>query len=527
MRPSLSLLPALLLASLSVAPAAPAAAQPSDAASAGPAPALYAQHCASCHGATRLGGMGPALLPENLGRLKPAEALATIRDGRAATQMPAFAAKLDAAQLQALADFVYTPPAVAPVWGIDEIRASRTFDAEAARLPARPVYDADPRNLFVVVELGDHHVTVLDGDRFRPLTRFASRFALHGGPKFSPEGRFVYFCSRDGWVTKYDLWNLRTVAEVRAGINARNLAVSDDGRFVMVANYLPQTLVLLSADELAPLKLYPVADAAGHGSRVSAVYTAAPRGSFVAALKDVQEVWEIPYRDDLPPVHAGPMQDDRAGAAGRSAALEPRRIALDDVLDDFFFDPAYRHLIGASRDGGKGQVIDLDAGTRVATLDLPGMPHLGSGITWEWQGRPVLATPNLKESAITVIDMTNWQVIKRIPTLGPSFFMRSHAQLDTAWIDVSLGRERDAMQLIDKNTLEIRTTIRPQPGRTAAHVEFTQDGRQALISIRERDGALVVLDTQSLTEITRLPMAMPSGKYNVHNKITRDAGTSH
>lgn len=517
---------AVLLASL-LAPVGVVAesAPPPAAADAGPAPALYAQHCASCHGETRLGGMGPALLPENLGRLKPAEALATIRDGRTATQMPAFAATLDAAQLQALADFVYTPPAVAPVWGIDEIRASRTFDAEAARLPARPVFEADPRNLFVVVELGDHHVTVLDGDRFRPITRFASRFALHGGPKFSPEGRFVYFCSRDGWVTKYDLWNLRTVAEVRAGINARNLAVSDDGRFVMVANYLPQTLVLLSADELTPLKLYPVADAVGHGSRVSAVYTAAPRGSFVAALKDVQEVWEIPYRDDLP-VHAGPMKDYREGA-GHSTPLEPRRIALDDVLDDFFFDPAYRHLIGASRDGGKGQVIDLDAGTKIATLDLPGMPHLGSGITWEWQGRPVLATPNLKESAITVIDMTNWQVIKRIPTLGPSFFMRSHAQLDTAWIDVSLGRERDAMQLIDKNTLEIRTTIRPQPGRTAAHVEFTQDGSRALVSIRERDGALIVLDTQTFAEVARLPMSMPSGKYNVHNKITRDAGTSH
>jgi len=47
--------------------------------------------------------------------------------------------------------------------------------------------------------------------------RFASRFALHGGPKFSPDGRYVYFASRDGWISKYDLWNLRLVAEVRAG----------------------------------------------------------------------------------------------------------------------------------------------------------------------------------------------------------------------------------------------------------------------------------------------------------------------
>ena len=34
----------------------------------------YQTHCAACHGADRLGGMGPALLPENLSRLKKAEA---------------------------------------------------------------------------------------------------------------------------------------------------------------------------------------------------------------------------------------------------------------------------------------------------------------------------------------------------------------------------------------------------------------------------------------------------------------------
>jgi hypothetical protein len=30
-------------------------------------------------------------------------------------------------------------------------------------------------------------------------------------------------------------------------------------------------------------------------------------------------------------------------------------------------------------------VILLDARKKIADLDLPGMPHLGSGITWKWQ----------------------------------------------------------------------------------------------------------------------------------------------
>ncbi len=58
------------------------------------ATSLYTTHCAQCHNAERLGAIGPALLPENLGRLKRDEAQNVIRDGRVATQMPAFKDKL-------------------------------------------------------------------------------------------------------------------------------------------------------------------------------------------------------------------------------------------------------------------------------------------------------------------------------------------------------------------------------------------------------------------------------------------------
>ena len=255
--------------------------------------------------------------------------------------------------------------------------------------------------------------------------------------------------------------------------------------------------------------MIPAADRSGKTSRVSAVYQAEPRGSFVAALKDVKEVWEIPYGEKGFPV---------------------RRIAVDNYLDDFFFDQTYRHLIGAARDGQKGQVIDLDSGKKVAAIDLPGMPHLGSGITWEFQNRPVMATPNLKEALVSVIDMTTWQTVKQVKTIGPGFFMRSHENTPYAWTDgFSSGNQasRDAMTLIDKRTLEVAQILRPIPGKTAAHVEFTRDGKYALVSVWEMDGALVIYDAATLREIKRLPMKKPSGKYNVYNKITRSAGTSH
>ena len=83
------------------------------------------------------------------------------------------------------------------------------------------------------------------------------------------------------------------------------------------------------------------------------------------------------------------------------------------------------------------------------------------------------------------------------------------------------------MHVIDKQSLQIVATLRPEPGKTAAHVEFDRYGKYALISIWEDDGALVVYDAQTLKEVKRLPMRKPSGKYNVYNKITRSEGTSH
>ena len=61
---------------------------------------------------------------------------------------------------------------------------------------------------------------------------------------------------------------------------------------------------------------------------MSAVYTAPPRSSFIAALKDIPEAWEITVEN-------------------RKAKV--RRMATDTLLDDFFFDPGYQHLIVTSR----------------------------------------------------------------------------------------------------------------------------------------------------------------------------------
>jgi mono/diheme cytochrome c family protein/DNA-binding beta-propeller fold protein YncE len=549
-------------------PAEPAAAASTPAPAAAPHQ-LFQQHCAACHGAQRTGGMGPALLPVSLERLRKAEAIKVITGGRPATQMPAFGDKLDEAQIKQVADWIYSPASPAPNWADEDIRASRVAyaasSAQGAQLAStdhastkaalqasprdQPIWQADPLNLFVVVEGGDHHVSIVDGDKLEVIHRFASRFALHGGPKFSPDGRYVYFGSRDGWITKYDLYQLRAVAEVRAGLNMRNVAVSADGQWVLAGNYLPGNVVLFDAD-LQLVRSYPATSLDGkQGSRVSAVYDAAPRQSFVVALKDLPELWEISYNPKAEPIHDGYVHDFRMGEAiAKSGYLGIRRTPLSQPLDDFFFDPSYRYVIGAGRPADtarlatpastasappteaepSAQVINLDARQRVASLPLPGMPHLGSGISFQHQGRAVLATPNLQQGLISVIDMKSWRIIKQIPTPGPGFFMRSHEQSRYLWVDSMMSPQaKNTLTIIDKATLEPVAQVKAPEGQTLAHIEFTRDGRYALASLWEMNGALIVYDANTLKEVKRLPMSKPVGKYNVFNKITRSEGTSH
>lgn len=195
----------------------------------------HATHCAVCHGDDRLGSLGPALIPESLRRLKGDRLAAVIAQGRVSTQMPGFADQINDAELKELAAYLHRPLPGIPVWGGARIAQTLAENPEYTA-PDAPLHDADPLNIFVVVETGDHHISIVDGDRFEVLARLPTPMAVHGGPKFTPDGRFVFVMSRDGWVQKIDLWSMQEVARLRAGVNSRNFAISRDGKHLAVAN---------------------------------------------------------------------------------------------------------------------------------------------------------------------------------------------------------------------------------------------------------------------------------------------------
>ena len=147
----------------------------------------------------------------------------------------------------------------------------------------------------------------------------------------------------------------------------------------------------------------------------------------------------------------------------------------------------------------------------------------------------IAAEHNLAETAFVVKESGAWHIrwftpVSEVPLCGQGFFVRTHENSRYAFVDGMMTKEcRDGIQVLDKETLQIVATLRPEAGKTFAHVEFTRDGRHALASVMEPapDGALWVIDTQTLQLVRRIPMNKPIGKYNVANKLERSGGTSH
>ena len=119
------------------------------------------------------------------------------------------------------------------------------------------------------------------------------------------------------------------------------------------------------------------------------------------------------------------------------------------------------------------------------------------------------------------------RLIKAIKVDGTGLFLHSHEAGPQVWADAFFGPYKSQLHVIDEQTMEIVKTLSPAPGKTMAHTEFTRDGSYSLASVREGGGALIFDHAKTLTEVRRLPMRKPAGKYNVWNKITFFDGTSH
>jgi mono/diheme cytochrome c family protein len=445
-----------------------------------PAEALYREQCATCHGARRYGGYSPPLLPQTLARKTDEALVRSILDGLPNTQMPPFGPSLDEAQARALVRLL-REPLEDVTWTPEDMSASRMeFPIEGGAIPPAIARES----LTLVVERGRGSVSVLDGDGLTELDRFEVG-RIHGGIKFDRALRRALASTRDGTLAAYDLERGGLRAKIKVGVNTRNVAISRDGAFVAAANQLPQSLVILDGD-LHPLRVFPL------DGQPSAVYQVPGSDRFVLTLRDAPRLYWVAYPE-----------------------LTLQSVELPEPFEDFVFVPGTQQLVASSRGGSRLLLYDYARARVVASLATQGLPHLFSACFFAGEGGLRAAFNHLGTPRLSIVAMQRFEVVKEIPLRGSGYFARTHPGTPYLWVDT----HTEEIQLVAKDGLELLDHgVVPESGKKAMHVEFTSDGARAFVSVWDDDGAVVVYDSTSLTELGRKSFAMPVGKYNAGNK---------
>ena len=306
---------ALLLTSL----AAPAAAQELSEEAFEASKQLYFERCAGCHGVLRKGATGKALLPEV--KKKNADGTETVTGTMKLGQdrlekiiawgteggMNNFSDVMTEEEIRDMATYIMMEPPKPPEMSLEQMMATRKVYVEPEDYPTEPLHGRNWENFFVVIERDVGKVAVVDGDTKEVLAHIPTGYAVHvlkASEHHSisePEnpGRFWYTMGRDGKMTKIDLWQTpenMLVAEVKIAYDARDVAVSGDGKYVIGGGYWPPHFAIVDAETMEPRKVVSTRGVNVDGeyveeSRVAAIYTTPHEPTWIVAVKELGQLW--------------------------------------------------------------------------------------------------------------------------------------------------------------------------------------------------------------------------------------------
>jgi len=204
-------------------------------------------------------------------------------------------------------------------------------------------------------------------------------------------------------------------------------------------------------------------------------------------------------------------------------------IATAKFLHDGGFDHTGDYFLVAANASNKMVVVDLVTQTLEAIIPAGAVPHPGRGVNWVdpvygW----VNATSHIGEGRVLVYGAdpagrpdVAWQVVRDIalPSSG-SLFIKSHPASPWVLVDMTLsatGNDQDICA-ISKATGALDRCFPVATNGRAVHFEFNLDGSEVWVSDWDPDGAVIVLDSTTLTEIRRFTgLPTPTGKFNVYN----------
>ncbi len=153
--------------------------------------------------------------------------------------------------------------------------------------------------LMVIIERENSSVVVVDSLRHEILGRIPDLGVLHHATiSFSHDARYAYLVTRDGWLNKLDLLALKCTARIKVGESSIGLAVTQDNRFVAVANYKPADVKIVDAENLTIVHTVPALreDKEGGGGEIpsrAVGIVEAPGNLLIFSLMDADGIWVL------------------------------------------------------------------------------------------------------------------------------------------------------------------------------------------------------------------------------------------
>lgn len=489
---------------------------------------LYFQRCAGCHGVLRKGATGKSLEPENtrkLGQERLAKIIAIGTEGG----MNNFDDLFNEQEINDLATYIQMPAPPPAEMTLAEMKERWKVMVKPADYPDKPMHSRNWENFFMVILRDAGKVGIIDGDTKEVVSKVDTGYAVHV-MKESSDGRFWFTQGRDGRMTKIDLWMdpPQVVAETQIASDARDVAVSHFGewkdKYVIGGGYWPPHFVILDAETMEPLKVVSTRGVDVDGkyvneARVAAVYNTPNAPTWVVAVKELGQMWQVDYSD----------LDN----------LRIEQINTHKFLHDGFFDPTQRYFQIAANASNRMEIMDTETRKGVASIETGKKPHPGPGANWvDPKCGPVAGTTHLGEGKVTMWGNDPkghpdqaWKICYTVETDGPGLFIRTHPDSPYVIVDQTKHPEpevQQSIQVISKETREIVKTIRvtEQEKALAVHTEFNQDGSEFWVSVWVRGGKknwdkgeIVVYDSKTLEEKARIKgLETPTGKFNVYNR---------
>ena len=466
--------------------------------------AYYLDSCSGCHAPDRRGATGPALLPQRLTE-KDEYYHDVIKNGKPGTIMPPWASQLSDSEIDTLVKFIKSEAAAAASeWSEKDIWGSLKVITEESKLAAEPVMPMNLDNLMLVTEREAQSIAVIDGDTHKLLGKIPASYRAHGYT-FSPTNpRWAYNMGRDGWVFKIDLYTLKPVRKIRIGLDARSVAISDDGKWLIAGNYMPASLVILNAETLDLVKYMSTKAADNEGnsveSRVATILDTSPDlvgPYFLVALKEAGQVWRIDWsKPDFPMV-----------------TLEK----VGHVLHDgFLSEDNHTFYLAAQKDNWMA-AVDVESMKVIKDITTGAIPHPGSGAAWSADGRHYAATTHAGEGKVTVWDTDTNEIVAEVPTSGAGLFLRSQDNSPYVWADSVFAKQPHSITVFEK-TAPFKVVKVIDEGKRTLHPEFTSDGK--FVYIADWDGNIVrVYDASTFEKVAEIEgITTPTGIFNSHRR---------